>query len=304
MNTDLFLEFEVLAGLESYSEAADQLLMSESALSRHIRTLEDELGVRLFDRTSRKVHLNEYGKIFLPYARQFITMQHHYSHDLARARHGKDTIFICPFYYIDDFLLEFHAFDSNTGVTSVNSDNNKTDGWPELLRRGTCELAFAIDPVDSDDEFIIIPFETDCYAAVLPATHQLATRKSLSLTELSEENFISFKDNTFSDQRLKELCRKSSFEPNIIFNTDTGSAIASLVRDGVGVSILLKKTFSKRNVHGVALLDIEPQKNISVCICRLKTTSLSKGAERLLQFATKKWPELKAKKELRLQPQE
>jgi DNA-binding transcriptional LysR family regulator len=294
MNTDFFLEFTVLADFGSYGEAADQLLMSESALSRHIRALEDELGVRLFDRTSRKVRINEYGKTFLPYARQFITMQEQYSHDLERAKHGGDTVFVCSFYYIDDFLFGFHTFDSSIGVTSINSGNNNSDKWPEFLRQEACELAFAIDPVDKENKLIIIPFETDYYAAVLPTSHPFARRKSLSLSELSGGNFISLKD-TYSDWHLKELCRKSGFEPKIVFNTDTGSAIASFVRDRMGVSILQKKTLSKMNVHGVALVDLDPETKMNVCICYLKTAQLSKGAKRLLQFATETWPGMKLK---------
>jgi DNA-binding transcriptional LysR family regulator len=291
MNTEYFLEFTALADFESYGEAADQLLMSESALSRHIRAMEDELGVRLFDRTSRKVRINEYGKIFLPYARQFITMQHQYSRDLGRARHGKETVFIYSFYYIDDFILEFHIFDGNISIISIN-DNNILGKWQELLQLGSCELAFAINPVDKDNEFRIIPFETDCYVAVLPASHPLTVRKSLLLSELFEENFISFTD-VRSDRQLKEMCRRSGFEPKIVFNTNPGSAIASFVRDRMGVSILLKKSISKMNAHGVALVDLEPEASINVCICYPKAAKLSEGAKRLLQFATENWPAVK-----------
>jgi DNA-binding transcriptional LysR family regulator len=297
MNTDIFLEFSVLAEIESYNEAADQLLISESALSRHIQGLEDELGVRLFDRTSRKVRINKYGKIFLPYAQRFIAMQHEYFHDIEKVKKGKETVFICSSYYIDDFLFKFHSLNNSMAVTHVNSDNNNSDKWPYLLRRGVCELAFVTDPVDGNNEFTVVPFETDCYVAVLPKSHSFATRKSLPLSELSDEKFISFKENSHSDSQLKKLCRGSGFDPKISFNTDTGSAIASFVKNGMGVSILLKKTLSKMNVTGVTLVNIEPKAVIHVCICHLKAAVLSRGAKSLLQFSTDTWPEIKRKKD-------
>jgi DNA-binding transcriptional LysR family regulator len=241
MDTEYFLEFQVLAELESYNLAAEQLLISESALSRHIKSLEAALGIRLFDRTSRKVRLNEYGKIFLPYARKFVTMQHQYSHELEKAKHGKDVVFICSYYYIDDLLLKFHAIHGETLITSLNKENIKQHNWQNILRRADCELVFAINPIDVDNEFIVLPFETDHFVAVLSASHPLVSRKILSPSELSEEDFVSFKENTNSDWQLKELCRNSGFEPKVIFNTDTGSAIAACVRDGLGVSILLKR---------------------------------------------------------------
>jgi DNA-binding transcriptional LysR family regulator len=297
MNTDFFLEFVVLAELEKYGEAAEQLLLSESALSRHIKALETALDVRLFDRTSRRVRLNEYGRIFLPYAKQYITLQQQYLQDLEKAKHGKDGVCICTFYYIDDFLLKFHAFDRSTSIISINNSNIHSDKWQELLRQGTCELAFVIEPVDKDNELLLLPFEVDFYIAVLPLSHPLARRKSISLSELSEENFISFKDNSYSDLQLKEICRKSGFEPKIVFNTDTGSAIASWVRDKIGVSVLLKKTLSKMNIHDVAFVDLEPEAKLNIFVCRLKTAELSKGAGKLWQFAAEFWPEGKRKNE-------
>jgi DNA-binding transcriptional LysR family regulator len=294
MNTDFFLEFEVLSKLEDYSEAAEDLLISESTLSRHIQALEDELGVRLFDRTSRKVKLNSFGKIFLPYARQFITLQHQYSHDIAQAKYGKETVSICSFYYIDDFLFQFRTYDKNIYITSVNIGNVSSENWQDFLRRGICELAFAINPLDNENAFSIIPFETDYYIAVLHPSNPLALHKSVSLKELSNENFISFKDKTFSDLQLKDLCMKSGFNPKIVFNTDTGSAIASLIGEGIGgVSILLKKNLSKMKTRGVSLVELEPEISIQVGICYSKATPLSSGAKQLLRFAVEKWPELR-----------
>jgi DNA-binding transcriptional LysR family regulator len=224
-------------------------------------------------------------------------MQEQYSHDLEKAKHGKDTVFVCSFYYIDDFLSAFHTFDGSIGVTSIaTGGNNIFDKWPGLLRHGACDLVFANDLVDKENEYTIIPFDTDYYVAVLPASHRFAGRKSLPLSALSGENFISLKE-THSDRYLKELCRKSGFDPKIAFNSDTGSAIASFVRDGMGVSILLKKTLSKMNVHGVALVDLEPETKMNVCICYPKAAQLSKGAKKLVQFAEENWPGMKGKKQ-------
>jgi DNA-binding transcriptional LysR family regulator len=300
MNTDFFLEFEVLSKFEDYGEAAEQLLISESTLSRHIQALENEVGVRLFDRTSRKVKLNPYGKIFLPYARQFITLQHQYSHDIAQAKYGKETVSICSFYYIDDFLFLFHAYDKNTGVTSVNIGNASSHNWQDFLRRGICEFVFAINPLDNENEFSIIPFETDYYTAVLHPSHPLAVYKSVSLKELANENFISFKDKTFSDLQLKDLCMKAGFNPKIIFNADTGSAIASVIGEGIGgVSLLLRKNLIKMKTKGVSLIELEPETSIQVSICYSKAVPLSSGAKQLLRFAVEKWPELKIKNSFR-----
>ena len=66
MDLNYIREFVVLANTCNYMEAAEQLFISQSALSRHIKNLEEELGVSLFDRSTRSVTLNAFGMLFLP----------------------------------------------------------------------------------------------------------------------------------------------------------------------------------------------------------------------------------------------
>ena len=68
MEIEYIKEFVVLAETENYLEAAESLFISQSTLSKHIKIIEKELDVQLFDRTTRKVHLNKYRKMFLKYA--------------------------------------------------------------------------------------------------------------------------------------------------------------------------------------------------------------------------------------------
>ena len=69
MNLDNFKEFLILAATKNYSEAADRLYISQSALTKHIQQMEKDLGVQLFARNSRRVTLTEFGRILLPLCR-------------------------------------------------------------------------------------------------------------------------------------------------------------------------------------------------------------------------------------------
>lgn len=292
MNTDYFLEFATLAELESYVDAAERLSLSESSLSRHIKALEEELSVPLFKRTSRTVKLNEYGKIFLPFARQFLELQKLYMSQLESARlHNESKVIICSAYYVDDLLSLFHKQHKGIGIISLNTAENFHDIM-NLLRRNVCELAFIIDPEELD-ELEIIPYESDYHIAVLPCSHPLADRQSIFLNELANENFISFKKNSYSDNQLHQLCKKAGFSPRIIFSADVGSAIASFVRSGMGVSVLLKKNISKRKIPDIALVDLKPEAKIDIKLCYLKNAKLSPGAKDLIRFVKETWPTLK-----------
>ena len=69
MDINYFREFVILAETKNYWAASERLFIGQSSLSKHIKTLEKSLGAALFDRTSRKVELTEFGKRMLPYAR-------------------------------------------------------------------------------------------------------------------------------------------------------------------------------------------------------------------------------------------
>ena len=88
MQIDYIKEFIILAEIGNFLEAADHLFMSQSTLSRHIKSLEDDLGTPLFDRTTRKVSLNEYGHLFLPYAREISKIQYNYTTELYNKLHN------------------------------------------------------------------------------------------------------------------------------------------------------------------------------------------------------------------------
>lgn len=89
MNISLFREFIVLAEEKNYMEAAERLYMNQSTLSKHIMSMENELGVPLFDRSTRRVELTEYGKALLPHARNITHSEFEYSSLLKQMQDRK-----------------------------------------------------------------------------------------------------------------------------------------------------------------------------------------------------------------------
>jgi len=81
-------EFRVLAETGNFLDAASDLDISQSTLSRHIQSLEAELGARLFTRSTRRVSLSEYGGVFLPYAKQLLEIERNIRGDFSAERRG------------------------------------------------------------------------------------------------------------------------------------------------------------------------------------------------------------------------
>ena len=84
MELNYLREFVALAQTCHYQETADRLFISQPSLSKHIKTMEAELGAELFKRTSRRVELSEFGRAFLPYAQRIAAVQEEYTGTLLR----------------------------------------------------------------------------------------------------------------------------------------------------------------------------------------------------------------------------
>lgn len=126
MDINSFREFVVLADTGNYMVAADKLYLTQSTLSRHIQSFEKDLGAPVFERTTRKVTLNEYGQIMLPYARQITSIQDEYSvaiYNQIRIDHDNIRIGTIPMmvsYGITDALAEFRKRIRLSLLTSMN----------------------------------------------------------------------------------------------------------------------------------------------------------------------------------------
>ena len=165
-------------------EAADILYSSQSALAKHIKSIELELGVSLFDRTTRKVSISKFGQLLLPYAQQIAELQDPYTSTLQssletdRETLTLGSIFGLAQYKITDVLVNFKK---KHPQSTLNVMQAKTGDLTEMLRQRKLEMAFVRDIVDVDDEFVKIPYFADTIVAVLPITHPLTKKKTIPL---------------------------------------------------------------------------------------------------------------------------
>ncbi|MGN1368834.1 MAG: LysR family transcriptional regulator, partial [Aristaeellaceae bacterium] len=190
MDIEYICEFVILSETCNYMEAADQLFISQSALSRHIKTLEESLGVQLLDRSTRKVSLSRFGMLFLPYARQILATRYEYETAIStalKAAHGNIRIGAIPVmshYHITDLILRFQK--ENPGISLDLIEGDTTD-LTRMLRSGQCDIAFVREGEDSTDEFNIIHHDTDQLAAFLRKDHPFASRQFIRIEHLRTE---------------------------------------------------------------------------------------------------------------------
>lgn len=262
MELNYIRHFVVLAETGNYLEAADILFMAQSSLSRHIKSIEDDLGAPLFDRTTRKVVLNDFGKAFLPYAKKIVEIQDEYNkvlHNCLNEVTSTLTVASIPAmvnYNITDVLAGFQREHPEYKLNIVEADSTQIF---KMIEENRCECGFARDADGLFHELRQIEFASDHLVAVLSPDHPLAQNDFLTLEMLEGETFLFLNKNTTMYSICYNACRKAGFEPDVGFTGLRGENLIDLAARGMGVALLTKKPIEHLAGDRVALVDVVPK---------------------------------------------
>ncbi|MBR1829115.1 MAG: LysR family transcriptional regulator [Atopobiaceae bacterium] len=293
MDTQRCREFVVLAQTCNYLQAADQLFISQSSLSKHIKALEKELGVELFNRTTRRVQLTEHGRVFLPFARKLAATAHDaetalsYASDNERRILDIGSIPVMVPYGITGLLHQFESEHVNVRLRITEGD---ADHLKDMLRNRTLDLAFIRDwdgdvAHDGDDaEFATSEYAEDCLAAVLPAGHPLAMRPSISLAELANEDFLLLPKGTVMNALITDACAVEGFVPEVRYRGTRAENIIDLVARGMGVSLLMRTPAAYLTRSAVSIVDLEQPITTKIRLYRLRDREPSPEALEFLAY--------------------
>ena len=238
-----YRSFMALAQEGSFTSAARKLHIVQSGLSVTIKEMEEELGVKLVQRTTRRVSLTDAGVLFLEYARPALTMLNEgmeavrTQSGVVRGRIRLGTLqSLSPYIDLPTTLGDFHAQYPEVDFVVQSVDSPQA---PELVRAGAIDLCFhAITTGAPPAGVESTPFVQDSLAAVCADTHSLVQRKTVMLETLVQFPFVDLSpdralrtliDRSFAEHRLS---RKSSFEVSAV------ETMLRFVAKGPGVAIV------------------------------------------------------------------
>jgi DNA-binding transcriptional LysR family regulator len=236
--------FTVVAEDLNFSRAAVRLYISQPALSRQVKNLEDELGVILFLRQPDGLKLTEAGEFFLEQAKDIL----HRSQVAVQTVQARYTDTAQPLVvgYIPTILQSFlgdtlHRFGLAHPQVTIRFQEMPPGEQVKALREGTIDIAFMGNPPDElDEEFMVKCVRQVPIAALLPETHRLADQSSIDLVELADEPFIGMSEETFPgrNDRIRDTCRCAGFKPNLQLFADSHASMITLVAAGQGVAVM------------------------------------------------------------------
>ncbi|MEK4083956.1 LysR family transcriptional regulator [Psychrobacillus sp. FSL K6-1415] len=238
--------FIEVAEREHISEAAIHLHVAQSAVSRQIANLEDELEVQLFERIGRNVKLTPIGKIFLEHSVSAIK-----AIDFAKKQIDeyldpeKGTIKIGFPTSLAGHLLPtvISAFKREHPNVAFHLRQGSYTYLIEAVKNREINLAF-LGPLPAKDSILnnTILF-TENFSVLLNANHPFAKKDKIPLIDLRNEDFVLFPEGYIMQKLVVEACNSVGFTPKVSSEGEDMDAIKGLVAAGIGLTLLPESTF-------------------------------------------------------------
>jgi DNA-binding transcriptional LysR family regulator len=233
--------FLAVADTLHFSKAAERLGMAQPPLSQQIRKLEELVGHRLFDRTTRGVKLTLAGQLLAERARGTIEKV---LDDLAQVRRlgrgeeGTLTVGFAGSVMFTQLPAAIQTFRRRYPKVELRLREMVTAAQIAALLGGTLDVGFLRDG-DPSDGLEMSTVLREPYVAVLPASHVLARKRRLRVSDLRWEPFIFFarRMGPLAFDRTMACCEQHGFRPNIVQEAPQWPTLVRLVAAGLGVSL-------------------------------------------------------------------
>lgn len=226
METRYLYEFSVLANKLSFHEAADALYISQSALSKHIKSLEKELGVELFNRTTRTIELSKAGGLFLEYAKEISALDAAASVALSAFKKERQRTIVLgvqtPQYY--DWMTYFTGFEKEHPDISFNIIEADEATLIGMYRNHQFNIFGSLKPTVDKEDYSFLPLVRSEICAILPKEHPLASKESLHPEDLAGARILLPSRSSTLSKIILAALNRHKIVPSIAYEgTTTGS---------------------------------------------------------------------------------
>lgn len=239
--------FQKIAQLKHLTRAAEELHITQPALSQTISRLEKDLGISLFDRQGRQIRLNEYGKAFLKNVEIALNALEEGKReitDMAGLERGTISIDSTSLPYFPDAIKTFRSSfpEVHFRISQVITKEMKE----QLLESGKIDLCISCSPIKRKG-ISNLPILTEEILLAVPFTHRLVSRQNIKLREVADEPFMNFKKGHSLRDITDEYCKKAGFTPNIVYETDELKTMKQLIKSGVSIAFWLESLIETEN---------------------------------------------------------
>ncbi len=229
------------AELLNFTEAASQCCITQSTLSGAIKQLEDELGVLLFERIGRRVHLTHEGKEFLIYARKTVADSEYSKQvieDMKKVKTG--TIKIGTTYGLSAFVTDLiDRYNQQHPFIHFELLFLRQDELVEALKDREVDFAITFNLMSKDDSLKEILLSTYHLAAIVSKDNPLAQKDSITLSQLKSYNIATPMPGMNARRMFDKMLSESKLDLRVTLEINEIHTLLHLVRTGRWVAILV-----------------------------------------------------------------
>jgi len=275
-----------------FGRSAELIHLSQPALSLQIRALEEEVGVRLFERNRRKTTLTAAGLAFRDDAAAALSQLEQAIRRARLAARGKLGLLRIGFVstagseIVPDIVRQFRKVNPDV---EFSLRNILTAEQVQMLESGALDIGFLRLPIGEHSAFDVVTVHREPFVLVVPSSHKLAKRKRVRLCEVAGENFVMY-ERTWAPgfhDLMFGILRDAGIVPNVTQTAGEVPTLISLVHSRVGITIA-PLSVVKHSVASVVACDIAdriPMSEIGMAVSKRFRTAV---VDNFRSFALKK----------------
>lgn len=290
MDFDQIETFLEVAKLSSFSRAAERRFRTQPAISSQIRSLEEEVGAKLLDRSGGRVAVTAAGKVFQKYAEDTIEQRRVMMIALAEMhRIPRGEIVVAAnegtcLHILPEVFAEFKRQYPNVAVSVKRSEHQKI---LESLIENSCDFGVVSLPI-KDKRYTVVPIHKDELVVITPPDHPLAGRGQVALADIMGYPLLLPKLGRTRDA-LEALFHEYRLKPQISMELDSSELTKRFVAANVGIGFIPKSNVAEdvkaKMLSSVKISDVTLQRDLALVFRTDK--ALSRAALAFIEIAVK-----------------
>jgi len=286
--------FLAIARSGKFCQAAENAYVSQSSLSKQIKSLEEELGVELFVRSSSGATLTLAGETFLEFAARtfeeyksvLLRLEHYSQGANLRVRIG--ALPLLTAYHLHKDLSGFQV--DNLGIQIDLYEREQSN----LIRRldlNQVDLAIMRTDLLSPEEYDWVPLFRDEVVVLCSAQHRLTRAQRVPIEDLKDERFLLLDKQSATYQLFVDECHKAGFIPNVVFTHARHEPLLAAVQRDLGISALPLGLTHVEDEDSLVRRPLQQPIYTDVGLVFPRTRMLTPSAERFVEYFRKAYPQ-------------
>ena len=283
--------FIAVANNSNFTKAAQEMFMTQSSISKIIKSLEEELGVQLFYRTP-SIELTDSGKELYTQSIHILSLIDSIPNEIesvVELKKGEIRIGIPPIIgasFFPEIIGEFKSIYPNIDIVLIEVGSKKIE---EKLEKAELDIGILCSYPKNRDEYNMVEYINSPLMLGLNTNNPLSKKSLIKYKDLKNENFILFQEDFSLYDFIIKRCLQNNFEPNVTCNSSQRDFIIEMVAAELGVTFLPEIICSKINRDSVCFKPLEdPKIFLNLIMVWRKNRYLSYASREFLKFSASK----------------